>query len=94
MVHKSEGLKAGDANSMTKSRGIGRGGARPGAGRPKSKPVFESPEQRERYNAANTPLAYLLEVMKDPLADVRRRDRAAKAAAPYCHAKAAASKPA
>ena len=74
---------------MTKSRNIGRGGARPGAGRPKSKPVFELPEQRERYAAADTPLKFLLATMRDPLADVKRRDKAAIAAAPYVHQKAA-----
>ena len=29
----------------------------------------------------------MLAVMRDPLADLRRRDRMAKAAAPYCHTK-------
>ena len=74
---------------MTKSRNFGRGGARPGAGRPPDKPQFETPEQRERYASAKTPLDYLLAVMRDPLADTRRRDKAAKAAAPFCHTKAA-----
>jgi hypothetical protein len=72
-----------------------RGGKREGAGRPagsKNKPRFESPEQRERYANAATPLEYMLTVMRDPLADVRRRDRMAKVAAPYCHEKQAASK--
>ena len=77
---------------MTKSRNVGRGGARPGAGRPRSKPVFELPEQRATYARAKTPLDYLLAVMRDPLADTRRHDKAAKAAAPYCHEKQTASK--
>ena len=75
---------------MTKSRNVGRGGARPGAGRPRSKPVFELPEQRATYAGAEMPLDYMLAVMRDPLADVRRRDRMAKAAAPYCEKRAAA----
>jgi hypothetical protein len=79
-------------DTMTKSRNVGRGGARPGAGRPPNKPQFESPEQRERYASAKTPLDYLLAVMRDPLADTLRRDKAAKAAAPYCHEKQTASK--
>jgi phage terminase small subunit len=58
-----------------------RGGKRPGAGRPRgstNKTRFELPEQGEQYRNA---------VMNDPAADWRRRDRMAKAAAPYCHAK-------
>ena len=76
---------------MTKSRNVGRGGARPGAGRPRSKPVFELPEQRATYAGLEKPLEYMLAVMRDPLADVRRRDKMAKAAAPYCHEKHAAA---
>jgi hypothetical protein len=76
---------------MTKSRNVGRGGARPGAGRPRSKPVFELPEQRATYAGAEMPLDYMLCVMRDKLADVRRRDKMAKAAAPYCHEKHAAA---
>jgi len=71
-----------------------RGGKRPGAGRPKgskNKPKFELPEQREHYANVETPLDFLLAVMTDPFADWRRRDKAAKAAAPYCHAKPAAA---
>jgi hypothetical protein len=71
-----------------------RGGKRPGAGRPKgSKNKFslEQSEQREHYANVNAPLDYLLAVMRDPLADLKRRDKAAKAAAPYCHAKQAAA---
>jgi hypothetical protein len=67
-----------------------RGGKRPGAGRPKgskNKPKFELPEQREHYANVETPLDFLLAVMTDPFADWRRRDKAAKAAARYCHAK-------
>jgi hypothetical protein len=66
------------------------GGKREGAGRPKgskNKPKFELPEQRERYANVETPLDFMLAVMRDPLADFRRRDDMAKAAAPYCHAK-------
>jgi hypothetical protein len=79
-------------DTMTKSRNVGRGGARPGAGRPRSKRCFELPDQRERYANATSPLSYLIAVLNDPLADTRRRDEAAKAAAPYCHEKKTASK--
>src|SRR5215471_18366181 len=34
-----------------------------------------------------TPLEYLLQVMRDPKASDLRRDDAARAAAPYCHAR-------
>jgi hypothetical protein len=70
-----------------------RGGKRPGAGRPKgstNKARFESPEQRERYSKATSPLAFLLCVMNDPAASWTRRAWAARAAAPYCHSKPAA----
>ena len=77
---------------MTKSRNVGRGGARPGAGRPPNKPQYETPEQREYYAKAKTPLEFMLLVMRDAAADVKRRDRLAKAAAPYCHKKQTASK--
>jgi hypothetical protein len=71
-----------------------RGGKRPGAGRPKgstNKQRFESPEQRERYAKATSPLAFLLCVMNDPAVPWTRRAAAAKAAAPYVHAKADAT---
>jgi phage terminase small subunit len=32
-----------------------------------------------------TPLQYLLRIMRDPTVDPARRDRAAQMAAPYCH---------
>jgi hypothetical protein len=76
---------------MTKSRNVGRGGARSGAGRPRSKPCSELPDQRATYAGAEMPLDYMLAVMRDPLAEVRRRDRMAKAAALYCHVKQAAA---
>jgi hypothetical protein len=73
-----------------------RGGARPGAGRPKGsteRRFLEQPEQRKRYKNATTPIEYLLAVMNDPLADFRRRDRAARAAVKYCHPKASSKPP-
>jgi len=67
-----------------------RGGAHPGAGRPKGavdKRFMQQPEQGATYEGVQTPLEYMLAVMRDPLADFRRRDDMAKAAAPYCHEK-------
>jgi len=37
---------------------------------------------------SDTPLAYMLAIVRDPTADPRRRDRMAKAAAQYCHPRA------
>ena len=74
---------------------MNHGGKREGAGRPrgaKNKLKFELPEQRKTYADLEKPLEYMLAVMRDPLADVRRRDKMAKAAAPYCHEKHAAAK--
>jgi hypothetical protein len=70
------------------------GGRREGAGRPvgaQNKPKFESPEQRAHYAHVETPLDYMLAVMRDPLADLRRRDRMAKAAARFVHKKPSAT---
>jgi hypothetical protein len=72
----------------------GRGGARPGAGgkrrdiedaRERSR--FQRPDQAETYGNVETPLQYLLRVMTDPTADWERRDAAARAAAPFVHAR-------
>ena len=70
----------------------GRGGARPGAGRPKkgNPPIVEA--KAEALSAALTaditPLQYMLGVVRDPTASTSRRDRMAALAAPFCHARA------
>jgi hypothetical protein len=61
------------------------GGPQPGSGRPKGKRDTVDPHSKER--PAETPLDYLLSVVRDVDADPRFRMEAAKAAAPYCHAK-------
>lgn len=43
--------------------------------------------EREIAKAGDTPLDYMLKVMRDDKADVSRRDDMAKAAAPYVHPK-------
>jgi hypothetical protein len=75
----------------------GRGGARPGAGRKRrdiedarERSRFQSPEQVLTYAGADSPLSYLLTVMRDETADWERRDHAARAALPYCHRRLAA----
>ena len=69
-----------------------KGGARPGAGRPKKGDQL-SPKMilTEAMLAGMSPLEYMLSVMRDPSADEARRDRMAQAAAPYCHARAEAA---
>ena len=70
----------------------GRGGARPGAGRPRSGAAsvikIEVAALSAALTADITPLEYALAVMRDPTASTSRRDRAAALAAPYCHARA------
>ena len=70
----------------------GRGGSRPGAGRPRSGAASVIKIEVDPLSAALTaditPLQYMLGVMRDPTASTSRRDRAAALAAPYCHARA------
>lgn len=77
---------------------MARGGARPGAGRPKGvkkeDPKAIPVDIRKAARAAKlTPLEYMLAVMNDERAEESRRDRMAQAAAPYVHPKAEAKKP-
>jgi len=70
---------------------MSRGGKRPGSGRPKgaiSKSTRAIQEAAE--SGGETPLDYMLRVMRDESAESQRRDDMAKAAAPYVHAKLAA----
>ena len=70
----------------------GRGGFRPGAGRPKSgnPPIVEVKAEALSATLAVEilPLQYMLGVMRDPTSLTSRRDRMAALAAPYCHARA------
>lgn len=79
---------------------MARGGARPGAGRPRKEagkaPVIknEAAANRPRKSLGGmTPLEYMLSVMNDDEADDLRRDRMAQSAAPYVHARAADAAP-
>ena len=74
---------------------MARGGARPGAGRPRkeagSVPAVknEAAARRPRKSLGGlSPLEYMLGVMNDDEVDATRRDRIAMAAAPYVHARA------
>jgi hypothetical protein len=65
------------------------GGRRPGAGRPRGSRNKVQTALIEAAVAGNalSPLAYLLAILNDPAADVRRRDACAIAAAPFVHAR-------
>jgi hypothetical protein len=68
-----------------------RGGKRPGAGRKAGAITKRTQEATAAILASGqTPLDYMLSVMRDGSADVARRDDMAKAAAPYVHPKLAA----
>ena len=67
---------------------MSRGGSRPGAGRPPGSVNKLAKDAHERAAAGGIlPLDYLLQIMRDNGADEARRIDAAKAAAPYLHAK-------
>ena len=78
---------------------MARGGARPGAGRPKKaagsvpKATPKAVNRPRKSLGGLTPLEYMLGVMNDDDADDARRDRMAMAAAPFVHARAEASAP-
>lgn len=68
----------------------GTGGARPGAGRKKGKPNNKTAAlQAAIEDTGETPLAYMVRVMRDRSVEHNRRDEMAKAAAPYIHSKLA-----
>ena len=67
---------------------MARGGNRPGAGRPKGAQNSKTLEQIETVKATGqTPLEYLTSVYQNVEQDESKRIDAAKAAAPYVHAK-------
>ena len=68
-----------------------RGGARVGAGRPTGARNRRTEElTREIEESGLTPLAYLLSIFRDEDKDEKIRLEAAKAAAPFAHAKLSA----
>ena len=72
---------------------MSRGGARQGAGRPKGLRNKRTVEMQAAIAAAGeTPLDYMLRVMRDPQAEQQRRDAMAKAVAPYVHPQLASIK--
>lgn len=70
---------------------MAKGGKREGAGRKPGAPNKATQEQRDAVAASGkTPLEYMLDVMRDAGADESKRLDAAKAAAPYVHARLSA----
>lgn len=67
---------------------MARGGARPGSGRKPGTRNKRTEEQMQAVEASGlTPLEYLLSVMRDISQETGKRVDAAKAAAPYVHAR-------
>lgn len=67
-----------------------RGGVREGAGRKKGAPNKRTAElQAAVESGGETPLQYMLRVMRDKTQEWERRDDMARAAAPFVHAKLA-----
>lgn len=65
---------------------MARGGARPGAGRPRGATTRKTREIADRAAREGiTPLEFLLQVMRDETAEFAQRLDAAKSAAPFIH---------
>lgn len=67
---------------------MSRGGARNGAGRPKGAKTQITEEAIRKAGEGETPLEYMLRVMRDDEQAAERRDKMAIGAAPYMHARA------
>lgn len=65
-----------------------RGGKRDGAGRPKGAKTVITQEAIQRAGKGETPLEYMLRVMRDRQQEDDRRDKMAIAAASYMHPRA------
>ena len=71
---------------------MAHGGKREGAGRkPGSVSKLDAEARRKAIEGGPTPLDFLLEIMRDENQEARARLDAAKAAAPYCHARLSAT---
>lgn len=70
---------------------MARGGTRDGAGRKPGVPNrATAAKAAEIAETGETPLDYMLRIMRDPSVDHDRRDKMSVAAGPYVHAKLAA----
>ena len=71
---------------------MARGGKREGAGRKQGQATKLNEDARRMAAAGGVlPLDYMLGVLRDPKAEEKRRDWAAKEAAPYLHARLAST---
>lgn len=71
---------------------MAHGGKREGAGRKLgSVSRLDAEARRKATEGGPTPLDFLLEIMRDENQEARARLDAAKAAAPYCHARLSAT---
>jgi hypothetical protein len=76
---------------QNQTKSTGRGGARAGAGRKPGSPNKKTAElQAAVAETGETPLDFLLRIMRDDKADEARRIDCAKAAAQYIHPKLSA----
>lgn len=66
----------------------GHGGAREGAGRKKGAKTLITEEALKRAGEGETPLEYMLRIMRNEEEPNDRRDKMALGAAPYVHSKA------
>lgn len=89
MRRKMRGI-ARDAVTLKNIQSNQRGGKRPGAGRkPGTGNRSNEEARRKAAETGETPLEYMLRVMRDPTVEHDRRDKMVVAAAPYVHAKLA-----
>lgn len=86
MTKKPAPKKAIDKISKKTNPPTPKGGRRPGSGRPKGAVNKKTKEVIAAVEATGeTPLAYMLRVMRDSFAEAKRRDAMAQSAAPYIH---------
>jgi hypothetical protein len=77
-------------NNQTNQNNQTRGGKRQNAGRKPGTGNRSNEEARRKVaETGETPLEYMLRVMRDPAVDHDRRDKMAAAAAPYAHSRLA-----
>ena len=81
-------IQRGYNKAMTKSRGIGRGGSREGAGRkPDAAVLMDIEVPVVDLLTHKDPKVFLLALMNDGMADIKVRADAAKALMPFIHQK-------
>ena len=85
-ARRPQGLARGGPLKNNQTIKSGRGGKRPGAGRKAGSPNLASIERQiEVSGSGETPLDFMLRIMRDPNAELSHRMDMAKAAARYTH---------